>query len=91
MKAMSPQEAAGSRLNLRQKMEVYIDAAWSGTTHPAWQLIGERLTPTQALSRYETYRRAAHAWVVLKAVAEDGRVFDIATLDRAVQLARSRP
>jgi hypothetical protein len=81
-------ESSGSSLNLRQKMEVYIDAAWSGTTHPAWQSVGERLTPQQVLSRYDMCRRAGCAWVALKAIARDGTVFDISTLNRAVQLAR---
>jgi hypothetical protein len=90
MKPVSPHESAAPPLNLRQKLEVYIDPAWSGTTHPAWQSMGERLTPRQALSRYETYHHNARAWVALKAVAKDGRVFDIATLRHAVQLARSK-
>ncbi len=77
-------------INLRQKMEVFIDPAWSGSTHPAWPSTGQRLTPLQALARYETYRRAGGTWIALKAVARDGRVFDVTTLHHAIQHSRCR-
>jgi hypothetical protein len=90
MMTVTSEETDKLSLNLRQKLEVFIDTAWFGTTHPAFPQQGERLTPLQAIARYEMCRRSGgHDWIALKAVTRDGRVLDIAMLRRAVKLSRS--
>ena len=90
MHTVTLDEVTTLSLNLRQKLEVFIDPAWFGTTQPAFPIRGQHLTPRQALARYEMYRRAGgHDWIALKAVARDGRIFDIASLRRAVEISET--
>jgi hypothetical protein len=91
VKTVTLDESARLALNLRQKLEVFIDPAWSGTTQPAFPERGQQLTPRQALACYESCRKAAgHGWIALKAVTRDGHVLDIQTLRNAVLYSGSR-
>lgn len=90
MRTVTLDESVRLALNLRQKLEVFIDPAWSGTTQPAFPQRGQYLTPRQALARYELYRKAAgHGCIALKAVTRDGWILDIATLRNAVRYSGS--